>query len=203
MKKKVFALSGVFMIVLVITGLWAAKAINLMGVEQTIDPAATSLATAPSMREMAEGASLIVIGKCLETRSQWVERRLVTLATVSVTERIKDDVGAADPLTVVLPGGIDSMRKFPVAMTYAGAPQISPDEEVFLFLTGPDEIANGYSVMGFAQGKFSIAEDIAGEKVVTRGMTRARIEKGVGVTRGNLQVVPLSKFKEQVKSYLR
>lgn len=201
MKKKLFALSGVFLIVLVIAGLWATKAINLTGVEQTIDPGATSLASGLSMREMAEGATLIVMGKCLETRSQWIDRRLVTLATVSVTETIKGD--AAEVVTVVLPGGIDSNRKIPVAMTYAGAPQISPAEEVFLFLTDQDEVANGYAVMGFAQGKYSIAEDSAGEKVVTRDMTRAPMQKGVGVARGNLQAVPLPEFKEWVRRYIK
>ncbi len=202
MKKKLFALSGVFLIVLVVTGLFATKAINLTGVEQTIEtPAATSLSAGMTMREMTEGASLIVVGKCAETRSQWIERRLVTLATVSVTETIKG--AAAETLTVVLPGGIDSNRKYPVAMTYAGAPQMSPEEEVFLFLTNQNEVPNGYAVMGWAQGKFSIAQDSAGQKVVTRDQTIAPVQRGMGVTRGNPQSIPLTEFKEMVRGYLR
>jgi hypothetical protein len=152
------------------------------------------------MQEMTEGATLIVMGTCLETKSQWVGRSLVTLATVSVTETIKG--GAAEKLTVVLPGGVDANRKFPVAMNYAGAPQMSKDEEVFLFLTTQDEVAGGYAVMGFAQGKYSIAEGSDGGKVVTRDMTKAPVQKGAGMIRGNLQVVPLSEFKELVKRYL-
>ena len=104
---------------------------------------------------------------------------------------------------VELPGGIDSNRKFPVAMTYAGAPQISLGEKVFLFLIRPDDGSNSYSVMGFAQGKFSVGQANDGEEVVTRDMTRAPVQKGAGAIRGNLQVIPLSEFKEWVRSYLK
>ncbi len=200
MKKKLFALSGVLLVVLVISGLWATKAYNLTRMEQTVEPAATSLVAGLSMQEMTEGASLIVTGTCLETRTQWIDRRLVTLATVSVTETIKGD--APDTVTIVLPGGIDSNRRIPIAMTYAGAPQISPTEEVFLFLTDQDEVANGYAVMGFAQGKYSINEDDEGEKVVSRAMTKVKMQKSMGMTRGNVQATRLSEFIERVKSYL-
>src|SRR5262249_55324400 len=201
MKEKLYALSGVFLIVLVLAGLWATRAINITDVQNTVDPAARSLPGALSMQQMTEEASLIVMGQCLETRSQWVGRSLVTLATVSVTETIKG--GAAEKLTVVLPGGVDANRKFPIAMTYAGAPQMSKDEEVFLFLTPQDEVAGGYSVMGFAQGKYSVGKDTEGEKVVMRDMTKAPVQGGAGAIRGNLHVVPLSEFKELVKSYLK
>src|SRR5262245_40866133 len=119
MKKKLYALSGVLMVVLVISGLWATRATNLTGVEQTVEPSATSLAAELSLKEMTEGASVIVTGKCLETRSQWIDRDLVTLATVSVTEAVKGD--PSDTLTVVLPGGIDINRTVPIAVTYPGA----------------------------------------------------------------------------------
>ena len=201
MKKKLFALSGVFLIVLVIAGLWATKATDINDVQQT-PPPMTSLASAQSMEQMVEGSELIVIGQCTGTQSRWVERRLVTDATISVGETLKGDAAPGSVVTVELPGGIDSNRKFPVAMNYAGAPQISLDEEVFLFLTGPVEGANGYSVMGFAQGKFSINQASDGEKVVMRDMTRAQVQKGAGAIRGNLQVVSLSEFKAWVISLL-
>ena len=200
MKKKLFALSGVFLIVLVLAGLWATKATDLFGVQQTVDPAATSLASGMSMEQMAQGATAIVIGTCTGTQSQWVERRLVTLATISVSESLKGSPG--ETLTVEIPGGIGSKGKFQLAMTYAGAPQISLDEKVLVFLTGPDEGANSYSVMGFAQGKYSIGKADDGEDVVTRDMTKAPMQKGPGAIRGNLQVVSLSEFKALVMSYL-
>jgi len=201
MKKKLLALSGVFLIVLVLAGLWATKATNLNDAQQAMESAPISVASGLSMQEMAEGASLIVIGQCTGIQSRWVERRLVTDATILVEETIKGDV--AGTLKVELPGGVDAKRKFPVAMTHAGAPQISLDEEVFLFLTSSDGGANGYSVMGFAQGKFSIGQASDGEKVVMRDMTREPVQKGAGAIRGNIQVVPLSQFKALVRTYLK
>lgn len=199
MKKKLFTLSGVFLIVLVIAGLWATKAINLNDVQQTMQPM-TSMASAQSMEQMVEGSELIVIGQCTGTQSRWVGRSLVTDATITVTERIKGE--APETLTVEIPGGIDSNRKFPVAMNYAGAPHISDTEKVFLFLFRPDDGASNYSVMGFSQGKFSINQADDGEEVVMRDMTRAQVQKGAGAIRGNLQVVSLSEFKEWVRSVL-
>jgi hypothetical protein len=200
MKKKLFALSGVFLIVLVLAGLWATKATDLFGVQQEIAPLTSSMASVQSMEQMARDATLIVIGHCTATQSRWVERSLVTDATILVTDRIKGD--AAETLKVVLPGGIDSNRKFPLAMTYAGAPQISLDEDVFLFLNGLDDGANSYSVMGFAQGKFSINTDASGGKVVMRDMIKTPVQNGPGEIRGNLQSVSLSEFKEWVRKVL-
>jgi hypothetical protein len=69
-----------------------------------------------------------------------------------------------------------------------------------LFLFRPDDGANSYSVMGFAQGKYSVGQASDGEEVVTRDMSSAPLQKGAGLTRGNLQAIPLSKFKEWVKA---
>jgi hypothetical protein len=201
MKKKLYALSGVFLIALVLTGLWAAKAVGFMGVAQTNDSGAT-LSAGVSMRDLTQEASLIVVGTVRETRSEWVGRRLVTLATVEVAETLKGI--ATNTVTVAMPGGIDANRKFKVAMTYAGAPTMSSNEEVALFLVpAQDEIANAYAVARFAEGKFSIAQTTAGEKFVTRDMTRAPIQKGPGLMRGNTQAISLSEFREMVKNSLK
>ncbi|HMB28854.1 MAG TPA: hypothetical protein VKS99_12150, partial [Blastocatellia bacterium] len=125
MKKKLFALSGVFMIVLVIAGLCATRAINLKDAQQTVDPAATSLAAGMPMRQMVEESSSIVIGQCAEIRSKWVGRSLFTEATISVEQALKGDAAAGTQVKVELPGGIDINRRFPIAMKYDGAPQIS------------------------------------------------------------------------------
>jgi hypothetical protein len=201
MKKKLFASSGVFLIVLVLAGLWATQATNLNDVQLAREAAPISLASELSMQEMAEGASSIVIGQCTGIQSRWVEGRLVTDAKILVEETIKGDV--AGTLKVELPGGIDGNRKFPVAMTYTGAPQISLNEKVFLFLTGPEYGSTRYSVMGFAEGKFSVGQASDGEKVVMRNMTRGPVQKGAGAIRGNIQVVPLSQFKALVRTYLK
>ena len=201
MKKKLYALSGVLMIVLVISGLWASKATSITDVQNTSGADPISLAPGLSMEQMAQGATAIVIGQCTGTVSKWEERRLVTEATIRVDETLK---GAMDgpEVTIVLPGGVGNKGKFALAMTYAGAPQISFDEKVFLFLTGPEDGSTSYSVMGFEQGKFSVGNAQDGEQVVTRDMNTTPVRKGIGLTQGNPQVVSLSEFKALVMSYL-
>jgi hypothetical protein len=200
MKKKLFALSGVFLIALVTAGLWATTATDINGVQQATAPT-TSQASVMSMQQMTQEASAIVIGTCVATQSQWVGRSLVTQVTISVEEALKgNNVGTT--LTIDVPGGVDYNRKHPIAMTYAGAPQFSLDEKTFLFLTGPVESASSYTVIGFSQGKFSIGNATDGEPVVTRDMTKAPMPKVAGLTRGNPQVVSLSELKALVRSYL-
>jgi len=203
MTRKLYALSGVFLIALVIAGLWTTKAGSFTDTQEAFNPASRRLAAGLSMEEMARGAELIVIGTCTRTKSEWIEgRRLVTLATVLVTETMKG--AAPESLTVVLPGGYGNKGKFSLAMTYAGAPTMGPNEELALFLVpAHDEVANGYSVMGLADGKFSIVEDTAGVKVLANVPMKVRAPRATGLTSGSPQFVRLSEFKALVESYLR
>jgi hypothetical protein len=187
---------------LVASGLWAANAVNSSEADQIIETGSAGSPTDLSTRDMALQSEMIITGRCLDTSTAWIEngRVLVTLATVAVDEVIKGT--QTSTVTVVLPGGIDANRPIPVAMTYAGAPTIAPNENVFLFLTAEERITNGYAVMGFAEGKLSIIEDEAGQKLVSRDLTKVRGQRGPGVVRGNRQFVPLSEFKEKVLSYL-
>lgn len=114
--------------------------------------------------ELIERSSLIIIGQCTAARSAWKGRRLVTMATVAVHEVLK---GESHPeITVVLPGGMDAQRKFPIAAVAPGAPQISPDEEVVLFLSSRADEPDSYAVTGLAQGKFSVLQDATGQQLV-------------------------------------
>ena len=116
--------------------------------------------------ELIERSSLIVIGQCTEARSAWVGRRLVTLATIAVHEVLKGEPHTQ--ITVVIPGGIDTQREFPVAAVVAGAPQISPTEEVVLFLTRTQGEPDSYAITGLAQGKFSVVQDATGQQMVAQ-----------------------------------
>ena len=103
----------------------------------------------------------------------------------------------------MLPGGADANRKFPVAMSYPGAPKITPGEDVFLFLNANPDFGNGYVVAGFAQGKFSIVKDEDGEPLVSRDLTKVSLQGNNGVRRGGSNATPLSSFKAQVRGYLK
>jgi hypothetical protein len=150
---------------------------------------------------MVNQSDVIAIGTVHETKSVWVDRSLVTLATVSVSETLKGTESTS--LTVVLPGGVDANRKFPVAMSYPGAPRLVPDEDVFLFLNADVDYGSGYNVAGFSQGKFSIVNDQDGEPMVSRDLTKMTLQDGKGVSRGRSNATPLATFKTQVKGYLK
>lgn len=155
-----------------------------------------------SNEEMTDTADIIVIGRVTDVRSVWeTPRILVTVATVTVSERLKGEAG--DTITVALPGGADANRKFPIAMTYAGAPRMGEGEDVFLFLSRDPDITSGLTVMGFSQGKFSIVNDGKGEKAVSRDLTQVTLVGGTGAVRGAVTLVGLSEFKQEILEYLR
>jgi hypothetical protein len=200
MKKITLATSLLIVIALLVSARWGTKAVQAPP-EDTLATPDTTLAVALSLQEMVNQSDVIAIGNCVETRSVWADGTLVTLATVSVNESLKGLESGS--LTVVLPGGIDANRKFPVAVSYPGAPRLTPGEDVFLFLTSDSDFAGGYTVAGFAQGKFSIVNDEDGEPVVSRDLTKMSLQGNNGVRRGGSNATPLSNFKAQVKGYLK
>jgi hypothetical protein len=148
-----------------------------------------------SNRDLAAQSDAIVIGRATDTQPFWIDngRNLVTLVTIAVDEALKGD--GSGSLTVTLPGGVDVNRKFPIAMTYPGAPRIAPNEEVFLFLVrADDEVAQSYAVTGFSQGKFSV--ESAG------GGASLRVQGGEKNVRVGGALVPLSAFRDEIRGYL-
>ena len=199
MKKILLASCILIVIALLVSTRWGTKAVNAP-IDETLGTPDTTLAVALSLDDMVAQSDVIAIGNCLETKSMWVDQSLVTLATVSVSESLKG--GATGNVTVVLPGGVDANRKFPIAMSYPGAPRLTPGEDVFLFLTSDTDSGLGYNVAGFSQGKFSIVTDEDGQQVVSRDLTKMVLQGGNGVRRGGANVTPLATFKDQVKARL-
>jgi len=198
MNKTTLATCLLIVTALLVSAGWATKAVNAPPQDMISTPD-TSLAVELSLDDMVKQSDAIVIGNCTETKSVWIDRSLVTLATVSVTESLK---GEASTLTVALPGGVDVNRKVPVAMTYPGAPQIRPGEDVFLFLSAESDVAGSYTVAGFSQGKFSIVTDEDGQKMVSRDLKKTVLQGENGVRRGQSSATPLANFKAEVKGLL-
>lgn len=179
---------------------WSSKAVNAPSKATRIQ-AGTTLATSLSIDQLVDKSDLIAIGSCVDTKSAWVDRTLVTLSTISVAETLKGaELGA---ITVALPGGIDANRKFPIAVTYPGAPRIAPGEDVVLFLTASAETTGSYTVTGFSQGKFSIVKDDQGERFVTQDLSRTMLKDNNGIRRGSTDMTPLSSLKAHVQARLR
>lgn len=200
MKKITLGSCLLIAIALLVSANWGTKAVDAPA-QDTLPTADTSLALALSVEDMVNQSDVIAIGNCVETRSVWVDRSLVTLATVSVTESLKGAAGSS--IVVELPGGIDANRKVPIAMTYPGAPNLVPGEDVFLFLTATGEVGGSYTVAGFSQGKFSIVTDEDGEQMVSRNLTKTSLKSNNGVRQGGADLMPLGKLKEQVRGYLK
>lgn len=199
MKNKTLAISILILIAFVVSARWASTAQDAPAAN-SLQATDTTLALALSIEDMVDQSDVIAIGNVLETRSGWVDRSLVTYATVSVGESLKGAPG--ETLTVVLPGGVDVNRKIPVAMTYPGAPKLTPGENVFLFLASDSEVG-GYTVAGFAQGKFSIVNDEDGEPMVSRDLRQMSLQGNNGVRRGQSGMTPLKSLKDQVRGYLK
>ena len=200
MKKILLGSCLLIAIALLISARWGTKAVNAPP-QDDLPVADTTLALALSLEDMINQSDVIAIGNCVETRSVWVDQTLVTLATVTVTETLKGN--EASTLTVELPGGIDANRAVPIAMTYPGAPSLTPGENAFLFLRATGEVAGSYTVAGFSQGKFSINTDEDGEQVVSRNLTKTALKSNNGVRRGGSDLMPLADMKERVKGYLK
>src|SRR6185503_18642733 len=199
MKKITLVSCSLIVIALLVSSRWAT-AVDAPP-QDTLPTPDTSLAVALSLQDMTNQSDVIAIGSCIETKSVWVDRSLVTLATVSVSESLKGTESST--ITVALPGGVDANRKIPIAMTYPGAPQMTPGENVFLFLTASDEVPGGYTVAGFSQGKFSIITDEDGEQSVSRDLRKTSLKSDNGIHRGSNNTIPLSRLKDEVRGYLK
>ena len=198
MKKILFGSCLLIAIALVISARWGTKAVNAPPPED-LPVTDTTLAVALSVQDMVNQSDVIAIGNVVDTRSVWVDRTLVTLATFSISESLKGS--ETSTITVELPGGIDANRK--LAMTFPGAPSLTPGEDAFLFLTATGETGGSYNVAGFSQGKFSIITDEDGEQMVSRNLSKTALKSNNGVRRGGSDLIPLANLKEQVKGYLK
>lgn len=203
MKTKTLGICLLILVALVSSALWvnSSSRANSAPADPTVQAADTTLAVALSLEDMVNQSDVIAIGNVVNTQSVWVDKSLVTLASVTVNETLKGDESTTN-LTVALPGGVDANRKFPIAMSYPGAPKMTPGEDVFLFLTNSGEVSGSYTVAGFSQGKFSIVKDEDGEPMVSRDLRQTSLQSNNGVRRGQNNMTPLASLKSEVKRQL-
>lgn len=176
----------------------AAKAALCLLVAALAVPAGwATTAVELSDSEMIQAADVIVTGRCVGLQSQWVDRDLVTIATISVSEVLKGQAGSE--VTVVLPGGIDANRPVPVAMTFPAAPSIQTQENVLLFLTAEGRVVDGWAVIGFSQGKFSVVE-VGGQKMATQDLGALNLQgRSGGLRRGSVKTFPLTQLRTKIQ----
>ncbi len=102
----------------------------------------------------------IVLGKVLSVESKWDEEKntIFTFITIEVEKSVKGEV--EETVTIRQPGG--SINN--IALRVDGTPAFSSEEEVLLFLL---KRAEGFSVTGWSQGKFTVQlEKDTGKKIL-------------------------------------
>ena len=178
MRKAARAALCLLVAALVPAGLWATTAVEM------------------STDDMAQAASLIVSGRVTNVQSTWVNRDLVTLATISVSEVLKGQAGSE--ITVVIPGGVDMNRPIPIAVSVPAAPQFSDNESTLLFLVNEDQVQDSYAVVGFSQGKFTL-EEVAADKMARQDTSDLSLQRASGtIARGGAKTVPYEQLKKQI-----
>lgn len=164
-----------------------------------LTPAWATTAVERTDTDLIQEAAIIVTGHCTHLQSQWLDRTLVTIATISVSEVLKGQAGSE--VTVVLPGGIDVHRRFPIAMSFPAAPQISQQENVLLFLTPEDRVPHGYAIVGFSQGKLTIANNVQGQAVASQNLSALNLQGRSGtVSRGRAKTLLLSELRQKIQA---
>ncbi len=172
--------------------------LSLLAAAAAIPAAWGTTAVERTESDMVQEAALIVTGHCTQLQSQWAGKTLVTLATIQVTEALKGSPGST--VTVALPGGVDANRKIPVAMSYPAAPQIYNQENVLLFLVPQDLVAGSYSIVGFSQGKLTVAEDAQGKKVATQDLSALNLQGRTGtIRRGTAKTISLDELRQRIR----
>lgn len=180
----------------------AAKAVlGLLAAALALTPVWATTAVERTDTDLIQEASIIVTGHCTHLQSQWLDRTLVTIATISVSEVLKGQAGSE--VTVVLPGGIDTHRKFPIAMSYPAAPEIAQQENVLLFLTPEDRVPQGYAIVGFSQGKLTVADNGLGQQVASQNLSALNLQGRSGaVHRGRSRTLPLPQLRQMIRQTL-
>jgi hypothetical protein len=114
--------------------------------------------------ELADRADVVLHGQCVAARTRETRDGVVTDYDVRVIESLKGGVGAAFSFTTY--GGVTEAR----GTFIPGAPTITQDEELLLFLDAPNK-AGCRLVIGMAQGKFTVKQDEgSGRKVASRNL---------------------------------
>jgi hypothetical protein len=179
----------------------ARAVLGLVAATLALTPAWATTAVERTDTDLIQEASIIVTGHCTHLQSQWLDRTLVTIATISVSEVLKGQAGSE--VTVVLPGGVDVHRRFPIAMSFPAAPQISQQENVLLFLTPEDRVPHGYAIVGFSQGKLTVANNAQGQTVASQNLSALNLQGHTGpIHRGRSRTLPLSELRQKIQQTL-
>jgi hypothetical protein len=120
--------------------------------------------TASELKNLTEGADLILTGKVVQQNSSWNEdrSRIYTKATIQVEEYLKGNTNEGSIVVTYLGGEVGEVGEL-----YTHMPKFEDDEEILVFLKR-DKRTSSYKVFNGEDGKLSIVYDkTTGKKVTT------------------------------------
>ena len=163
--------------------------------------ASASTVVAMNLEQMSDRAQTIFLGRVTGMRADWnAERtRIYTYVTLDVSRYLKGG-GDSQVETIRVFGG----QVGPYLASVPGSPRFEIGEEVLLFCAGGG--ARVPTVLGLSLGKFTIATDASGEKIVKRDISSLMLanhrtdtrKPGDPVTRYRLSEVE-SRIREVVR----
>lgn len=134
------------------------------------------------LAELALEASVIVHGRVVDVRPEWVRngRQIDSIVTIEVETLLKGEPNRRVSF-VSLGGQIGAYRT-----VVPGAPELAPGAELVLFLA-PSGAERTTSVVGLAQGVLPVVSDAGGRKrvrvpLLVPGLTEAHLPVRISVT---------------------
>jgi len=115
-----------------------------------------------TMNEVAQQASVAIVGKVISSRSVGMN----TIATVEVENAVWGTDAAR--IDVEVPGGTQRKGKFILGRTVAGAPILFKGDRAVLLLTRASGSDN-FKIVGFNQGMIKVLPTIEGDAVMLPG----------------------------------
>jgi len=117
---------------------------------------------------MVARSDSIVAGQCVDIRTEWLDRKVYTIATIQVGEVAKGTAAKGGSIEVYLLGG-RVKKPIPIKMHVPGEATIKKGEEAVLFLESGGSRKQLYRLVGMMQGKVPIANDPkTGMKIIVR-----------------------------------
>jgi hypothetical protein len=122
---------------------------------------------AMNLEQMTDRADVIFVGRVAGQRADWSadRTRIYTYVTFEVDRYLKGGGAQSRQTTVRLLGG----QLGPYMVRVPGMPQFTEGEDVLLFCSGAG--ARIPTVLGMSLGKFTIATNGAGERIVRRDIS--------------------------------
>lgn len=131
-----------------------------------------------NVAQLLRNADRALVGKCISVSTE-IDKKLgkpVTIATFTVTQRIKGNIG--NEVTIRQFGG---KREGSFPLLISGMPSYKEGEEVILFLYGVSQYGFS-SPVGLLQGKFLVTKDkTTGKRVAINGIRNANLFDGLRI----------------------